>query len=186
MLLSRDELIATLFRETDREQRLKTPLAVIRCGIWNWEEWRSKIGPGVLQAAMREIARRIERLLRCYDSVGQEVAGQLVLILPGCNSLNALSMSERLKTEVFGKLVAVDEQRIQFTVCFGVVASGGRSPLVVLREAEQALILARRRGAGAVELATSNADPDPAFLIPSIGDNQREVGTDSASLSRNS
>ncbi len=35
MYLSRDELIAMLFRETDRAQRMKTPLALILCEICN-------------------------------------------------------------------------------------------------------------------------------------------------------
>ena len=71
MLLSQDELIATLFRETDRAQRMKTPLAVILCRI------DDPLLPGLLckKRALRdslpEIEQRITRLLRCYDSLGQ-------------------------------------------------------------------------------------------------------------------
>jgi two-component system cell cycle response regulator len=170
MLMNRDELIAMLFRETDRAQRMKTPLAVISCGIGNWLEWRSQCTPGTLKVAFLEIAGRIERLLRCYDSVGQMADGELVLILPGCNSLHAALMAERLNGEVFQVPVARGEGQVQFTACFGVAASGGRSPLVVLREAEQALMLAKTRGAGAVERNEADADPDPSVFIPVIED----------------
>jgi diguanylate cyclase (GGDEF)-like protein len=170
MLLSRDELIAMLFRETDRAQRMKTPLAVISCGIGNWSVWRSQCEPGTLEVALREIAGRIERLLRCYDSVGQVAEGELVLILPGCNSLQAASMAERLNGEVFEQPASKREGQVQLTACFGVAASGGRSPLVVLRDAEQALMLARTRGAGTVERGGADVKPDPSFFIPVIED----------------
>ena len=39
MLLDRDELITTLFRETDRAQRLKIGLVLVLCGIDGWEDW---------------------------------------------------------------------------------------------------------------------------------------------------
>lgn len=55
MLLSRNELIATLFRETDRSQRLKTGLTLILCGIVDW-----KIGDQRCQKA--NCTRRSKRL----------------------------------------------------------------------------------------------------------------------------
>ena len=143
MLLDRDELISILFRETDRAQRMKTPLSLIHCGICDGQRWQSELGSPSLEVAMSAIAVRIIRLLRCYDSVGKVGAGELVLILPGCNNSDATKMAERLRTEVFGSSVPIGQNQLIFTACFGVVTSGGRSPIVVLRDAERALALAR-------------------------------------------
>ena len=70
MLLNREEMITTLFRETERAQRLKTGLAVILCGIYRWSGLRSRLGETTLSEVEQEITARIVRILRCYDSVG--------------------------------------------------------------------------------------------------------------------
>lgn len=171
MLLSRDELIAVVFRETDRAQRMKTPLAMILCGINEWEKCRSTLDQRALDAAPLEIGQRITRFLRCYDSIGRYGEGKFVVVLPGCNSFNAVSLAERLSVGVFGPAIILCDQEIRFTACFGVAGSGGRSPLVVLQNAEQALDSARARGAGFVERCSYDAEPDPAtFLMPVIDD----------------
>ena len=161
MVLSRDALVSALFCETDRAQPMKTPLALIHCGIDDWEHWRAQRGEAQFEAAIREVAQRIGRLLRCYDSLGRIADAELVLMLPGCNSVNAASMAERLNTEVFGSPVVACNRHAQLTVCFGVVASGGRSPQVVLRDADHALNRARARG-----LERSNASRRSARRIP--------------------
>ncbi|HEY2467887.1 MAG TPA: diguanylate cyclase [Terracidiphilus sp.] len=171
MLLNRDELIAILFRETDRAQRMKTPLAVIHCGVCDWEAWRGQEEEATLNGALRTIAERITQLLRCYDSVGQVAQGEMVLVLPGCNSCNASTMAERLNNEVFALPVKLERTQIQFHACFGVSASTGRSPFVVLRGAERALHLAKAQAAGSVYCSTAEAEPDPAeFLLPVLQD----------------
>ena len=164
MLLSRDELIASLFRETDRAQRMKTGLAVILCGIDDWESWRSRLGEHALQEAEREITTRIIGLLRCYDLVGRYGDGEFALLLPGCNSFKACSMANRLSFAFNSELRAGDEE-MRFTGCFGVAGSGGRSPVVVLRNAENALRNARMRGSGSVERSSYDVEPDPATLL---------------------
>lgn len=139
MLLSRDELITTLFRETDRAQRLKTGLAVILCGIHAWETWRSSLDAYALREAEQEIAGRMMRLLRCYDSLGRFGDGEYGLVLPGCNCFNAVGMAERLKEDVFSSTICAGHDELKFEGSFGIAGSGGRSPVVVLRNAENAL-----------------------------------------------
>ena len=159
MLLSRDELIGTLFRETDRAQRMKTPLALILCGIADWPKWRSELGSAALASAQDEIAKRITRILRCYDSVGQIADGEAVLVLPGCNRINAETMAKRLDAVVFALPLTISGRQIQFSACFGVVSSGGRSPLVILRDAERTLRAAMTRGRANARGMDENLDP---------------------------
>jgi two-component system, cell cycle response regulator len=164
MLLSRNELIAALFRETDRAQRMKTGLAVILCGIDDWENWESRLDEQTLKDAVGEITTRIVRLLRCYDLVGRYGDGEFALVLPGCNSFKACSMAERLSF-VFRLELAAGNDEMRFTACFGVAGSGGRSPVVVLRNAENALRNARTRGSGSVERSSYDVEPDPTTLL---------------------
>lgn len=169
MLLSRDELIATLFRETDRAQRMKTPLALILCRIDVPASAQFHPEAFPVAAALRETVPRITQLLRCYDSVGETSEQELALVLPGCTSFNAVQMSERLNASVFGSPIPVCGKEVLLSACFGVAGSGGRSSLVVLRNAEQALRDARDRGAGSIERCTYDAETDSAsFLMPVI------------------
>jgi two-component system, cell cycle response regulator len=168
MLLSRDELIAALFRETDRAQRMKTGLAVILCGIDDWENRASRFDDRTLGEVEREITKRIVRLLRCYDSIGRYGGGEFLVVLPGCNSFNAVGMAERLSCEVFGAPVRGGNEDWHFTACFGIAGSGGRSPIVVLRNADQALRNARMRGRGSIERSSYDAEPDPSTLLTPV------------------
>ena len=171
MLLDRDELITTLFRETDRAQRLKTGLAVILCGIEKWETWRSKLDKTTLAVVQQEITKRIMRILRCYDSLGHVNEGEYCVILPGCNGFNAVRMAERFRQDVFGSPILTGREELKLEAYFGVAGSGGRSPLVVLRNAENALQKARARGTGSIERSCYDAEPDPAtFSSPVVDD----------------
>ena len=168
MLLSRDDLITTLFRETDRAQRLKTGLAVIFCGIAGSRGWRAGRENCEFAEIDQEITARIVRLLRCYDSLGRFGNGEYCLILPGCNSFNAVGMAERLRERVFGSpLLAKCDCKVEAS--FGVAGSGGRSPLVVLRNAQHALRSAIDRGPGSIVRSSYDAEPDSInFPIVSV------------------
>ena len=171
MLLDRDELITTLFRETDRAQRLKTGLALVLCGIDGWEDWRSRLDKATVTEVEQEITKRIVRILRCYDSLGLFGDGEYCVILPGCNGFNAVRMAERFREDVFNSTIFARGEELQMEACFGVAGSGGRSPLVVLRNAENALQKARARGTGSIERSSYDAEPDPAtFPSPVVED----------------
>jgi diguanylate cyclase (GGDEF)-like protein len=148
---------------------MKTGLAVILCGIDDWENRGAKFEDGMLGEVEGEITARIGRLLRCYDSMGRYGGGEFLVVLPGCNSFNAVGMADRLSCEVFGAPVSAGGEELVFAASFGIAGSGGRSPLVVLRNAEHALRNARMRGGGSIERSSCDAEPDPAtLLIPVI------------------
>lgn len=137
MLLNRNELIAALFREADRAQRMKTPLSVIYCGIFHRQKWQSRLEDAAQPVGLGEIEKRITQILRCYDTIGRTTDDELVLILPGCSQSNAETMAKRLDDEVFAGPVVIDGQQIRLSAFFGVASGAGRSPLIILREAER-------------------------------------------------
>ncbi len=164
MLLSREELLATLFRETDRAQRMRSPLGLIYFGIEGAADCRLQVGQPTFDEAVHQGLRRVLKLLRCYDSLGQIAEGKFVLVLPGCSGRNAAAMAGRLNKEVFASLVTVDAEQIALSGCYGVAAGRGRSPFVVLREAEVAFRRARAQGLGTVEICDTDSDS----LVPLI------------------
>jgi hypothetical protein len=67
-------------------------------------------------------------------------------------------MAERLRMEVFGEPFLVKDEpgeaiTVTLTACCAVASSRGRSPVVVLRDAEQTMALAKRSGPGTIRCA---------------------------------
>jgi two-component system cell cycle response regulator len=168
MFRNRDELISMLFRETDRAQRMKTALAVILCSIQGWRTLKSSLNEQALAELEREISDRVLRVLRCYDTAGWCGDEEFAVLLPGCNSFNAVTMAERFRSAVFGSEFRMDTEDLRLSACFGVAGNGGRSPLVVLRNAENALQSANERGSGAIQRCSYDVEPDPATLVMPI------------------
>ena len=165
MLLSRDELVSAFFRETDRAQRLKMPLAVIAIELADQCSPESELKQVSPAAAERTIVARITGILRCYDSLGRWDNGEFILLLPGCATMHARTLAERLRDEVFAVPVEAGGGKICVKASFGVASSGGRSPFVVLRDARIALKEARTAGPGSIGCPDAESNP-AAFLIP--------------------
>ena len=146
---SRETLLDLLFRETDRVQRMKTPLSVIVFGLDETECFDSRETILVLA----ELAERMQRLLRSYDIFGRIADTSFAIGLPGCAVANAVSLARRIRVEVFRIPYRVSGAPLQVRASFGVASSLGRSPLIVLREAMQAMESARC--AGPAEIRTS-------------------------------
>ena len=164
MLLSRDELITTLFRETDRAQRMKTPLALILCGVAEWDRWSSAFEMQTLATMHQELIERMIRALRCYDTAGLCGSGVFGLVLPGCSSFSAVAKAERLRAAVFSSPLRAGDEEVLLSGYFGVAGSGGRSPLVVLRNAEDALRKAKALGPGSIQRSSYDAEADPEAI----------------------
>jgi two-component system cell cycle response regulator len=181
--LNRGTMLTLLFRETDRVQRLRGSLSLVLFAIDDFAYWTGELGRDAGDWLLREVTARTGRMLRSYDLLGRMGKEELLLALPGCSAINASMMAERLRVEVFGEPFLVPDGAgeesgagvpVRLTACFGVTSSRGRSPIVVLREAEQALALARKSGPDAIRCAGESQRPDGssaglAALFPEAG-----------------
>lgn len=166
---TRDAILTTLFRETDRVQRMNTSLCVILFDIDDFGHWNGRLGPAACDDLLVQVTERVGRLLRSYDLLGRVGKDEFLAALPGCSALNAVTLAERMRTEVFGTAFVTAGTAVRLSACFGVAPSHGRSPVVVLREAEEALRLARENGPETIQSAADcpQARPAPvAFLSP--------------------
>lgn len=146
----RAALLSMLFRETDRVQRMKTPLSMILFGIDDDGQGDSQSGESARDEVLSLMTQRTIRLLRSYDLMGRVGKDEFLLALPGCDIFNATMLAERLRIDVFSSPFQAPRGNIRLSACFGVASSASRSPLVVLREVEKAMRNARRRGPGTV------------------------------------
>lgn len=171
-ILNRDAILAALLRESDRAQRSHTVLALILFDIDDFGHWNSRLGVSTCDELLCQVTTRTARILRSYDLLGRTGKDEFLIGLPGCSPANATALAERLRAEVFTEPFHVRGDAVRLSACFGIAQSLGRSPVVVLREAEQALARARAIGPESIEYGAS-AEPAPppvTFLLPTSGE----------------
>jgi len=170
---NRETLMAMLFRETDRVQRLSSPLSLVLFDIDDFGHWNSRLGGEACDDLLCQTAGRTASLLRSYDLVGRPGMDEFLVALPSCAIANAMAFTERLRCEVFAAPFHVGAESIRLSACFGIAASQGRSPVVVLREAEKALEWAKAAGPETIQCFGSvpHADSSPVtFFSAASGD----------------
>ena len=170
---NRAALLSMLFRETDRVQRMNTLLSVMAFAIDDFEHWSERLGSAAWEDLLKQVVARVQRLLRSYDLFGRMGAAGFVLGLPGCSCVNAILLAERIREEVFFRPFRCGGMAVRLATNFGIAPSHGRSPLVVLREAEQALQAAQAAGPETIRSSRdfSEMRPAPANFLsePAMG-----------------
>ncbi|MDR3725250.1 MAG: response regulator [Terracidiphilus sp.] len=146
-----EAILSLLFRETDRVQRLNSQLSIVLFGLRSNEALAGEQDALLAKEIDRAVAERTARVLRSYDALGCMSGGDFLLVLPGCSMVDARTMAERLQSNIFSSPFKIAGSPVFLSACFGVATSLGRSPVVVLREAEQALEWARTSGGSAIE-----------------------------------
>jgi diguanylate cyclase (GGDEF)-like protein len=135
--------------------------------------WNSRLGSDVCDELLCQVVERTMQLLRSYDLYGRVGKDEFLIALPGCSTVNAVMLSERIRLDVFCAPFLVAGEAIRLSACFGIASSQGRSPIVVLREAEQALAEAKVAGPESIECfgdcEKSTAAP-VTFLTSNSGD----------------
>jgi two-component system, cell cycle response regulator len=170
---NREALLSMLFRETDRVQRLNTPLSLALFDIDDFGHWNARLGTEVCDGLLCQVVARTQQLLRSYDLLGRLGMDAFLVALPGCAINDAAMLAERLRLEVFSAPYRTQGESIRMSACFGLAASHGRSPVVVLREAEEALARARAAGPESIECYADGPRPYPppvTYLSPTSDD----------------
>ena len=170
---NREALLAMLFRETDRVQRNGSPMCLVLFDIDDFGHWNSRLGVDACDELLCQTAARTAALLRSYDVLGRPGMDEFLVALPSCTAANAMALTERLRVEVFSKPFHVAGEAIRLSACFGIAVSHGRSPVVVLLEAEKAMELAKASGPESIQCfgSPSQTAPSPVtFLSASSGD----------------
>jgi len=148
---NRETILTLLFKETDRIQRSNGALSLLLLDLDDFGHWNFRLGNDCCDDLLCQVASRITRLQRSYDLLGRPGKDEFLLVLPGCSVGNAALLAERIRTQVFSVPFHVGGEAIRLSACFGIAGSKGRSPVVVLRDAEQALRWARTAGPESIQ-----------------------------------
>jgi diguanylate cyclase (GGDEF)-like protein len=168
-LWNRESMLNQLFQETDRVQRMRTPLTLLLLDLDGFSRVNHEHGYEAGDKILQELANRFRRFLRSYDLVGRCGEDEFLIALPGCTSEQALSMAVRLKQTVLQRPFTAGRDALTLTASMGITQSKGRSPLVVLREVERALQDAKASGRNAIReySVISPVQPDAECAVAS-------------------
>lgn len=145
-LWNREALLSLLFQETDRVQRMKTPLSLLLLDLDDFSRINHNYDYETGDRILMELASRFRRQLRSYDLIGRCGEDEFLLALPGCGLGDAMELAERIRETILGRPFSTGGESAALAASIGVAVSQGRSPLVVLREAERALAEAKLSG----------------------------------------
>jgi two-component system, cell cycle response regulator len=145
-LWNRESLLSLLFPETDRVQRIGTPLGFLLLDLDHFARVNAEYGYETGDKILHQFADRLRRYLRSYDLIGRCGEDEFLIALPGCTSSDARKLASRIRNVLLRRPFAAGREMITLTASMGIAESRGRSPLVVLREAERALASAKLGG----------------------------------------
>jgi diguanylate cyclase (GGDEF)-like protein len=145
-LLNRTGILEKLDDELSRAARTGTPVSVLMADLDLFKSINDTRGHLVGDAVLREAARRLKAAARRYDSVGRYGGEEFLIVLPGCNVFDAAIQGERMREAIGSMPFLAPSQPLRLTASLGVACSSDCAPEVLVREADDALYLAKAGG----------------------------------------
>lgn len=142
-----------LEKEFDEAQRHLDPLACCIVAVDDFRKLVSDHGADASARVLAEVSERLQRTIRATDVAAQFRTAEFGLLLPNTRPARALTLADRLVTEVALRPFEIDGARITITVSIGVglYPSGRiRSHSELLDAASIAVARARVAGANRV------------------------------------
>lgn len=152
--LNRRAIMERLAGELSRASREGSSLSVGVVDIDRFKQLNDTLGHPAGDAALCELARRMQSALRGSDAFGRTGGEEFVVLWPGAEVSGARFAGERLRHAIADGPFVVAGTRLPVTVSVGVTSTAGdEAPEIVLARADQALYAAKRNGRDRVEVA---------------------------------
>jgi two-component system cell cycle response regulator len=157
---NRGSILETLDMEVWRSRREGHSLGVLIADLDHFKTVNDTYGHPTGDAALREIAKRMQACIRPYDAVGRYGGEEFLLLLPGCNNKATREAGERIRKIICREPLETPAAVLNVTISVGGVATldwPQDSVTQILQMADSALYRAKEEGrnrivmAGAVE-----------------------------------
>jgi diguanylate cyclase (GGDEF)-like protein len=108
-----------------------------------------------------EVAQRMRRSLRSYDSLGRYGGEEFLIVLPSSGKTHALGSAERLRHVISDEPFRIGRASMTVTMSLGVTTWSEPFPVPMdglIQAADRALYMVKGRGRNGVEYAGLDAD----------------------------
>ena len=161
-LWNHSSIIDLLVNEIDRAERQGTYVGVALVDLDHFKSINDAHGHLVGDRVLHEAAQVMSRTIRPYDAVGRLGGEEFLVVLPGCDQINAVGHAERLRLALHRIAVNTPLGPVHFTASIGVAVVGpeNRSDArTAIQNADSAMYVAKRAGRDRVEISNPCLEP---------------------------
>lgn len=152
-LFNRRAILEMLEREGARLVREDGWMSVLMVDVDHFKKLNDTHGHLVGDVALQEVAQRIKKAVRPYDSVGRYGGEEFLAVAPGCRVEDAPALGERIRRQVSETPLVIGDRELDITVSIGVSTGRPGAPATqLLRGADAALYAAKDAGRNRVEV----------------------------------
>jgi two-component system cell cycle response regulator len=164
-LWNRGALLELVRAELERAQRKSSPLSLFMVDLDHFKRINDKFGHLVGDDVLRQIALRLSLSIRAYDVVGRYGGEEFIIVSSELNSERPPQFADRLRVAVGSSPIPTSCGEIDVTVSMGMVTAEPHftnSVERLIKSADEALYVAKRKGRNRVETATLGMEIEPA------------------------
>jgi diguanylate cyclase (GGDEF)-like protein len=146
-------------RTFEQSRRFGHPTSLIMMDIDYFKRVNDDYGHSAGDAVLHAVAGLMQLLVREIDIVARMGGEEFAFLLPETNLENAAILAERLRSEIERLVVTTDGHEISLTASFGVAMCNNNihSIEALLRNADDALYVAKREGRNQMRVSTSGS-----------------------------
>ena len=160
-LWNHNSIFELMEKELARAERQGTSNGIVLADLDHFKHVNDTHGHLAGDRVLCAAAEAIRTTVRPYDLVGRFGGEEFIILLSGCDELNAVSHCERLRQAISNQAIEAGDQEIRVTASFGVTVVGPESRVnaeVALHVADSAMYLAKRNGRDRVELINATSE----------------------------
>jgi len=153
-LWNHNSILDMLAAEIHRAERQQTSVGVVLIDLDHFKQTNDTHGHLMGDRVLRDVAEAMSGTIRPYDAVGRFGGEEFLVVLPGCDEINATSHAERLRLAIQRLIVKSGRAEVRCTASLGVTVVGPESWIdaeAAIQAADAAMYAAKRAGRNRVE-----------------------------------
>src|SRR5271170_1239111 len=152
-VFSRAAILSLIDRELQRTARSGMPTGILMMDLDSFKKINDTYGHLTGDAVLKEVADRINRTVRSYDSLGRYGGEEFAAVLSNCSPDDLRTVAERVRSAVSDVPIGTETTSVAVTVSIGGIVTSHATPgLELLSAADAMLYEAKRNGGNRVEL----------------------------------